>query len=133
MENLLIIFIGAAGYGAIEILWRGFTHWTMELVGGICFFLLYKISYSMKNTSLMIRSAAGAAVITTLELISGVVINIFLGMNVWDYSGMRFNFHGQICAFYSLMWFFLSMGGVMISDMIRKKLLPLITGRTQKQ
>ncbi len=25
----------------VEILWRGYTHWTMTLTGGVCFLVLY--------------------------------------------------------------------------------------------
>ena len=36
-ELLSVFSIGAAGYSLLEILWRGNTHWTMTLAGGICF------------------------------------------------------------------------------------------------
>ena len=42
MSGALISFaIGSVLYGTIEILWRGYTHWTMLLAGGICLALFY--------------------------------------------------------------------------------------------
>ena len=36
-EKIVLFSIGAMGYGLIEILWRGYTHWSMLTAGGICF------------------------------------------------------------------------------------------------
>ena len=33
MEYLLIYTLGGLLYGAIELLWRGWTHWTMLQIG----------------------------------------------------------------------------------------------------
>ena len=39
----LLFFIGGALYGLIEILWRGYTHPSMPVLGGLCFFWLDKL------------------------------------------------------------------------------------------
>ena len=44
METLLIYILGAGLYGLVEIIWRGWTHWTMLLCGGACFTFMYIIS-----------------------------------------------------------------------------------------
>ena len=33
-EYLMVFLLGGAGYCLIEVLWRGFTHWSMALAGG---------------------------------------------------------------------------------------------------
>ena len=38
-----------------------------------------------------IAMAAGAIIITLLELIVGTIVNIILGWNVWDYSNLPGN------------------------------------------
>ena len=48
----------------------------------------------------------GAAIVSAVELAFGLVFNVRLGMNVWDYSTVPFNFMGQICLRFSLIWGF---------------------------
>lgn len=63
--------------------------------------------------------AAGAIIITLLELIVGTIVNIILGWNVWDYSNLPGNLWGQICPQFTVLWFFLSAVAVYLDDWIR--------------
>lgn len=45
-ENAVIFLSGAGGYYAIELAWRGRSHWTMALTGGTCLCLLYRFEYT---------------------------------------------------------------------------------------
>ena len=119
---LAIFGIGAVGYGLIEILWRGRTHWSMALAGGFSFLGLSKISERLKNSCLFVKALAGCIFITTVEFIFGVLFNIILKRKVWDYSRMPLNFCGQICALYSFFWLILSLLFIPISDKIRAKM-----------
>ena len=103
-EKIVLFSIGAMGYGLIEILWRGYTHWSMMTAGGICFMFFAKLGEKCKNISLFIKALIGSAFITSIEFIFGLIFNIILKKNVWDYSKMPLNFCGQICALYSLFW-----------------------------
>ena len=40
---VIVFLIGSFGYMGLELLWRGHTHWTMGLAGGICVTLLYTL------------------------------------------------------------------------------------------
>ena len=62
-------------------------------------------------------------VVTVLELIAGLIVNIGLGWGVWDYSRTPYNFYGQICLLYTNLWFFLTLAGILLDDFIRWKLL----------
>ena len=42
--RFMLFSIGAVGYGLIEIIWRGYTHWSMLGAGGICFMFFGGIS-----------------------------------------------------------------------------------------
>ena len=42
-EFLVVFGIGSFLYGFIEVMFRGFTHWSMFLTGGIIFYLLYTL------------------------------------------------------------------------------------------
>ena len=120
MEELLVFFIGASGYGLLEIIWRGYTHWTMLVVGGICYLALYKMFAYLENTPALLKGIIGGLVITTAELVAGMILNVRLGMNVWDYSNLPFNLYGQICLIYSFLWAVLSVPLVYISKKIKK-------------
>ena len=110
---------GGAVYGAVETLWRGHTHPTMLFVGGFCFFVMYRINLKMRPNA--IRAAfIGGAVITSAELLSGCVLNLWLGLNVWDYSGLRFNLAGQICLLYSFFWMLLSVPAFALCGVLEK-------------
>lgn len=99
---------GSAGYAAIEILWRGYTHWTMALTGGAVFTAMAAVRTRLRNVGLPRRCIAGAALITTAEFIVGCVVNLRYRMNVWDYSREKWNLKGQICVKYAVLWFLLS-------------------------
>lgn len=104
---LYIALIGGFGYCLIEIIWRGRTHYSMFFAGAIVLCSFYYISTSY-TSSLALKSLAGMVIITGIELVFGVVFNLILKENVWDYSNMPFNFLGQICLPFSAIWFVLS-------------------------
>ena len=107
MRYITVFLIGAAGYSFIEILWRGYTHWTMTLTGGICLVLIFLMNESLPDVTLGTKCMLGSALITSAELIVGVTVNIILKWNVWDYSSVPLNFMGQICLPYTVLWYFL--------------------------
>ena len=118
---LLMLCLGGFGYGALELLWRGYTHWSMVITGGICLCAMYAID-NRTNFKLWQKAAAGAAVITTAEFAVGCVVNLRLGLNVWDYAELPFNLLGQISAVYSLLWLAMSFVCVFITGEIDKNL-----------
>lgn len=108
MQQLFIFCIGAFGYTALEILWRGYSHWTMALTGGFCFVMIYFINTRLPASPLLLRALLCALSITAVEFFVGCIVNRALGWNVWDYSAQPYNLLGQICPLYSLLWFLLS-------------------------
>lgn len=107
MKYIFIFLLGAAGYSGLEVLWRGFTHWTMAFTGGLCFLLIYLLNNALISEGILFRCFVGAIVITAAELLVGVTVNIILKWNVWDYSTVPFNFLGQICLRYFFIWYLL--------------------------
>lgn len=96
--------IGGVGYGIIELIWRRRTHWTMIIAGGICFVIFSLIEQSYRYAPLLAKASLCALGVTAVELVFGVLFNLILKMNVWDYSKMPFNILGQICPLYTLLW-----------------------------
>ena len=119
LEFSFIFIVGAIGYGSIELLWRGHTHWTMLILGGICLYFVYMISSRMKD-SLLKKAVMCTFTITALEFITGCIVNLRLGWNVWDYSSLPFNLMGQICPAFSVMWLALSLPCIVLSKLIYK-------------
>lgn len=119
-EYFMCFGIGALAYGLVEVVVRGYTHWTMLLTGGAVLVLLNLISQT-KGIPLLIRCLLGAFVITSLEFSVGMIVNVALGWGVWDYSDRAFNIWGQICPFFSLGWFFISIPAYWICNIVQKK------------
>ncbi len=113
-KYFILFGMGGIAYILIEMLWRGYSHWSMFALGGLCFLLIGSINERSRGRiprlGLMFL---GCVAVTALEFITGYILNIKLGMHVWNYYGMPYNFMGQICLKYTVMWFFLS--GVCIS------------------
>ena len=117
-----LFFVGATIYVIIENLYRGYSHWTMFLLGGICFIALGLINEVIPwDMPLLLQMLVGGVIITVLEFITGCVVNIWLGWNVWDYSELPFNLWGQISLFSSIVWIGLSLVGIVLDDYIRWK------------
>lgn len=107
-------------YSLIEIVCRGFTHWTMSLTGGFVLALLYAVN--SRRTITLIRSCfAGSLIITALEFAVGVFDNLIMDWNVWDYSDMPLNLLGQICLPFTGLWFALCIPAYFLCRFIRSR------------
>lgn len=123
LKNIILLFVGGLLYISIELLWRGHTHWTMFVLGGICFYYIGLVNEDFTwDMSLIKQMLIGAVAITALELLFGVIVNGVYKLNVWDYSNIPFNFLGQICLPYSILWFFISLPAIVLDDYLRYRL-----------
>jgi len=100
--------LGGLSYGALEVFCRGYTHISMVLTGGICFLTLWQLSKSRRN--IVWLSILGGAVISVAELVAGCIVNLWMHLNIWDYSQEELHFCGQICPRFFLLWCLLSFG-----------------------
>lgn len=119
-EYAIIYCIGSVSYSLLEIIWRGFTHWTMSLTGGACFLCFYIFNNKKKKLHLVKRCLSGCGIITFFELVVGCVVNRILHWNVWDYSHLFGNILGQICILYSFFWFILCAPMTFLCKFIKK-------------
>lgn len=119
-KYLILLDVGGLLYILLELLWRGQSHWSMFVLGGVCFVALGLINEVLSwNTPLWLQVFIGAAIITVLEFLTGCVVNLWLGWNVWDYSDVPGNLLGQVCFKYSLLWLPVSLAGVILDDWLR--------------
>ena len=116
----MCFLLGGAAYGLIEIIVRGYTHWSMVITGGTVLVLLNLINQS-RNVSLPAKCVLGMIVITSLELAVGMLVNIRMGWGVWDYSAKPCNFLGQICVHFCGCWLLLSLPAFKLCDFISRR------------
>ena len=123
IEYIIIFMAGAITYLLIEICWRGYTHWTMGILGGIVIVLVGLINeVTKKDLPLIIQAPMASIIITLVEYWAGYILNIQLGMNIWDYSDLPLNVDGQVCLYFSLLWMVLGIVASILDDLIRWRL-----------
>ncbi|MBO4339087.1 MAG: hypothetical protein J5877_04135 [Clostridia bacterium] len=122
IRNTLYIYtVGSFVYSLIEIVFRGHTHWTMVISGGIVFLFLYSIGKLTSESYYTTQILIFTVFITGVELILGILLNKILKLNVWDYSNRPLNLFGQINLFNSLLWLLLSIPCVIICKRLRER------------
>jgi len=119
-KPILFFLLGGTGYIVLELLWRGWSHFSMFLAGGSCFLLLGKLHTVRPRLPLPLRGIVGAGIITMVELLSGLVFN--RSYSVWDYRSLPGNFHGQICLPFFLLWIPLSLAAMFLYGWLDKKI-----------
>lgn len=122
-KHMILFVIGGIAYFFLEVLVRGYSHYTMFLCGGTCFVCCGLLNENVKvEMSFLSQMVLSSVIITTLELITGLIVNVWLKMDIWDYSHLPYNFMGQICLFYSVLWFLVSSVAIVMDDFLRYKL-----------
>ena len=117
-KYFILFSIGGLLYMLLEIGFSGSTHWTMGILGGICFILIGLID-SYYELPLYKQMLMSAIIITALEFISGTILNLGFHLDIWDYSQLPLNVLGQVCLPFSILWFFLSLPAILLDDWIR--------------
>lgn len=119
-KHFVLFLIGGISYCGIELLYRQRTHVSMMICGGACFILIGAINefipWSMKLWKQML---IGSCIVTIIEFVTGLIVNVWLGLNVWDYSNVWGNVLGQICLPFSIIWFFVSLLAIVADDYLR--------------
>ena len=108
-KQAVLFYMGGSAYMILEFLWRGKSHYSMFLLGGVCFLIIGRLG---RNLPLAVRLILNSGVITALELVTGLLVN--RNYSVWDYRAAPFNFLGQICLPFSLLWIPVSLLGLLI-------------------
>ena len=119
-KYLLIWEIGGIVYYCIEILFRGYSHVSMYILGGFCLVLIGLLNeiYSF-NLYIELQVLIGDIVVVSLEFVTGLIVNVWLKLDVWDYTDMPFNIMGQICLLFALVWIPIIFVAILLDDFIR--------------
>lgn len=122
LKYLFLFWFGGSFYITLEVLWRGYSHWTMGVLAGFVFISIGLLNEIWSwDTSIIIQILAGTIIATTGEFITGCIVNLWLGWDIWDYSDMWGNILGQICPAFIALWIPISLLSIVIDDMIRWK------------
>lgn len=96
---------GAVLYPLLEIAYRGHSHGSMAMAGGLCCYLLRQIEHRHADARLWQKCCLGSLAISSVEYLTGCLVNRMMRLKVWDYSHLPLNLRGQICLPYCLLWF----------------------------
>lgn len=122
IKYLVLFLLGGYTYYGIEILWRGYSHCSMIICGGICFIYAglqnEQIEWDYPFWKQVLRVEA---FILSAEFITGCIVNLWLGLDVWDYSGLPGNILGQTCPQFALLFLPLSAIAIIVDDFVRWK------------
>lgn len=119
-KQIVLWGIGGMMYILLELLWRGHSHWTMFILGGLCFVMLGGINEILPwEMPLWQQALIGTAMVTMAEFVTGCIVNIRFGWQVWNYTHMPGNILGQICPQYVLFWIPVSLAGIVVDDWLR--------------
>lgn len=101
-RNSILFSIGGWAYATLEVLWRGWTHGSMFLLGGLCFLLIGFLGKQKPRPSLGTQMLFGILICTAGELLFGLLFN--RGYKIWDYRHLPGNLWGQICPQFIVLW-----------------------------
>ena len=113
-------------YFFIEVIWKTahgrpeMISWTMFLLALILAVPLERFGAELPwSMSLSLQALICGSAIMVVEFMAGVVLNLWLGLGVWDYSNLPGNLLGQICPQFFLVWIVTSIIGIIMLDWIR--------------
>jgi len=125
LSVLLWVWTGTL-YFFIEVAWKTAgskpeaISWTMLLLAIFLAVPLERCGAELPwNMPLITQAAICTVAITVAEFCAGCILNLWLGLGVWDYSHMAGNILGQICPQFMLAWLALSMVAIVMLDWLR--------------
>ena len=118
-KALVLILCGGVLYVGLELCCRGRSHWSMGVLGGVCFYFLGLLDEVWPGAPLFVQMTLGAWGIVCAEFLAGLLLNRALGLGVWDYSGMPHDLLGQVCLPFAAVWAGVSGAAVILDDLLR--------------
>lgn len=118
MEYPILFLIGGGLYVLCELFWRGRSHISMAVAGGVSLILLYGVFTRFAASPILEKCLMGGLIITAVEFITGYFVNLRMRLAVWDYSTLPLNLYGQVCLRYTLIWCALAAPASAIVDIV---------------
>ena len=113
-KPLILWFFLGEQYFVIEAVYRQFwkggeqAHLAMLAVGGTACVLVGAINQKPRfyRMPMLAQAVIGALLVLVVELAAGLILNVWLGLEIWDYSHLPFNLWGQVCPQFAATWLF---------------------------
>ncbi len=118
-EYIFLWILGGTIYYSLEMIFRGFSHWSMFLLGGICMQFFWLQGNSLKwEDPMWLQVIRCTIFVVACEFITGILVNKWMGWNVWDYSDQPYHVFGQICLPFATLFSGLCAIGIVLSGKI---------------
>lgn len=124
--SMLLWTWGGTVYFLLEVAYKTATgsperiSWTMLVLAVILCIPVERCGYQLPwETPLWLQALCCAAMVTVTEFAAGCVLNLWLGLDIWDYSSLPLNLMGQICLPFSLVWLVLCFLFIVVFDWMR--------------
>ena len=105
---------------------RGFLHGPICPIYGLCISSMVIVLDNI-NVTLPLLLIVATIVISTIEYLTGYILEKLFKTKYWDYTDDPFNIHGRICLHFSIMWGITSVGVVKIIHPLIKYIVTSIT------
>ncbi len=120
LKYLFLFILGGSSYVGIELLYRGYSHISMFVVGGCCFLFIGLINEILSwETPIELQILYGLIFTLFIEFVSGCILNLWLKLDIWDYSNLPFNILGQISLLFAILWIPIILVGILLDDYTR--------------
>lgn len=120
LKELFLFWFGGSFYVTLEVFYRGYSHVSMFILAGVVFTLVGLLNEVLPwEFDLVWQDIIGTGIALIGEYTTGMIVNVKMGLNVWDYSDKFLNLNGQICLEFGLIWIPLILLAIVIDDVIR--------------
>lgn len=121
IAKIIVLFLiyGSIYYG-LEVLFRGYSHISMFILAGVLGVIIGLINEITPRINVILETLIGTTIATIAEGVTGVIVNIILHLNVWDYSDLPFTFfYGQCNLIFCIFWLILTYIVIKLDDYLR--------------
>lgn len=124
--SMLLWFWGGTVYFLLEVAYKTIRgepqriSWTMLVLAVLLTIPVERCGEQLPwHVPLWLQALASAVLATAVELAAGLILNVWLGLGVWDYSRLPGNFLGQICPQFFVVWWGLCFLFIPVFDWMR--------------
>lgn len=115
-KYLFLWGLGGSLYYSFELIFRGFSHFSMFVLGGLCLLFIYIQGKMVEWEDPLWRQILRCTIfVVAMEFITGMIVNKWLHLGVWDYSRLKFQLFGQICLQFAVLFSGLCALGILLS------------------
>ena len=115
-EYLFLWALGGSIYYTFEMVFRGFSHWSMFVLGGICLVFCAQQGLWTGWSEPFWKQVLWCTIfVTACEFITGIIVNRWMHWEVWDYTDQFMHLFGQLCLPFTIIFSGLCAVGILVS------------------